>query len=313
MLNPSAMTYFKSLVAATLTTLAVGCVTQDGPSGLSQTIPTSDQVAINLPGGQDRSVGQLADYYVTTRLVTSTLNGGSAWVLVLLHTIVETPPTSVSGNVYTWGPGSSALDPATYQLQVTANADGTFDYVLSGQPKDNLAAGYTNLITGHAVPAASGDPGTGNFDINFDGIHNVDPIDNPNAAGDVQVGYDLGAGHLELALTNVMFNGQPETATYEYDTDANGGGDMTFDIHAELDGTTAIEEMTMRSRWLGDGAGRGDARITGGELGSNEALASECWNTMFIETYYTDNVNFQPTQGDPSTCVFTDQDLPPPT
>jgi len=40
--------------------------------------------------------------------VTLTFNGGSAWVLILLHAIVEYPVTSVNGNVYTWGPWAAA-------------------------------------------------------------------------------------------------------------------------------------------------------------------------------------------------------------
>jgi len=60
-----------------------------------------------------------------------------------------------------------------------------------------------------------------------------------------------------------------------------------------------------------DGAGRGDARLAGGDLGSTEAIASECWSTLFRRTFYTDNVNFQPTEGDVADCAFATADLPP--
>ncbi len=309
------MTFFKSLVAASALTLAVGCITQDPPSALSTAIPTSDDVAIKLPSTQSNhvsdAVGQLADYYVTTRGVTETLNGGTAWTLVLLHAITDTPPTSVSGNVYTWGPGSQALDPATYRLDVTANTDGTFDYTLSGEPKTNPAIGFLTLISGHAMPGAGPGLGNGNFDISFDNIHTADPIDNPSAAGTVTVDYDLAARHIGLSLTGVMINNQPETASYTYDASADGAGDMTFQVHESLDGQPALEELTLRSRWLATGAGRGDARIDGGDLGTTEVIASECWSTSFVETFYTDSQNWQPTAGDPSTCAFATQDLPP--
>jgi hypothetical protein len=303
----------KSLItAAAATTLAVGCVTNDAPSAVSAAIPTADQVALKLPAsaaaGMDKAVGQVSDYYVATRDVTQVLNGGTAFVLVLLHTIVQQPPTSVSGNVYTWGPGSSALDPATYKLVVTANPDGTFDYVLSGESKITPGAGFLPLITGHADP--SGD-NTGNFDLSFDDIHTVDPVDNPNAAGNVTIDYDLANQAIELSLSGVMINAQPETASYAYQANPDGSGQMTFDVHESLNGDPAIEELTLRSRWLADGEGRGDARITGGELGTTQVLATECWNAMFIETFYTDNQNWQPTAGDATTCAFADQDLPP--
>ncbi len=41
------------------------------------------------------------------------------------------------------------------------------------------------------------------------------------------------------------------------------------------------------------------------------AIASECWNAQFKRTYYTDNVNFAPTEGSVSDCAFGTADLPP--
>src|SRR5579863_5989664 len=104
------MTIFKSLLSATVAlslVTAAGCIKQDEPpAGIGKAIPTSDQVSINLPDSSVRTVGQLATFYVETRGVTEMFNGGAAWVLVLIHSIVEQPATSVAGNVYTWGPGS---------------------------------------------------------------------------------------------------------------------------------------------------------------------------------------------------------------
>src|SRR6185312_4729286 len=128
----------KSLLAAStvLSLAGTGCIAKQGPdnSAIGDAIPTSDQVQIKMPA-QARTVGQLAQYYVITHDATTMFNGGAAWVLVLIHSIVQLPVTSVSGDVYTWGPGSQPLDPADYKLDVTANADGTYDYVLSGKNK----------------------------------------------------------------------------------------------------------------------------------------------------------------------------------
>ena len=94
------MNVMKSLLAATcfVSLAATGCVRQDAaPSDIDKALPTSDQVKIKLPDGQNRTIGDLATYYLTTRSATATFNGGSAWVLVLLHSIVQYPVTSVSG------------------------------------------------------------------------------------------------------------------------------------------------------------------------------------------------------------------------
>ena len=46
-------------------------------------IPTAAQVQIDLPTANGaKTLGELAPWYVATRNVTATFNGGTAWVLV---------------------------------------------------------------------------------------------------------------------------------------------------------------------------------------------------------------------------------------
>ncbi|HUJ59924.1 MAG TPA: hypothetical protein VLX92_15575 [Kofleriaceae bacterium] len=312
----------KSLLAATclLGVSASGCIKQDGaPGEIGRAIPTSDQVAINLPattsGTSSRleapTVGQLATYYLATRGVTQTFNGGSAWVLILVHTIVSYPVTSVDGNVYTWGPWTgNALDPADYKLDVTANADGTYDYVLSGHQKSDTTDHFIAVLTGHADPTPGENKGNGNFLLDFDAARTVDPIDNANNHGQVKVDYDLAKMHLDLTITTTDANNQAQSLDYAYDQTTDGGGSMQLQLVANVGGTAAEENVELHSRWLGTGAGRGDAKISGGDLGSEQAIASECWDTSFDRVYYTDNVNFEPTEGDASQCAYSDVDLP---
>jgi len=308
------MTIFKSLLAATtiLSLAGTGCVLKDGPDNgaIEQAIPTSDQVQIKMPA-QDRVVGQLAQYYVITHDATTTFNGGAAWVLVLIHSIVEQPVTSVNGNVYTWGPGSQPLDPADYKLDVTANADGTYDYSLQGRSKSTPSAPFQAVISGHADPTPGELQGNGEFLLDFDAAKAVNPVDNADNKGQVDVHYDLAARHLDLHIMSTDASGAPVAADYAYDQDTSGGGNMTFDVQANAGGTAALEDVTMRSRWLATGEGRGDFRIAGGDLGTEQAIGSQCWSTLFLESYYTDNVNFLPTEGDPASCAFATADLPP--
>jgi hypothetical protein len=87
---------------------------------------------------------------------------------------------------------------------------------------------------------------------------------------------------------------------------------MTFSMHGDTnDPGPAAEDGVIRSRWLNDGSGRADIRLSGGDLGSANVTASECWDVNFLESYYTDSANFLPTAGDVATCSFADQDLPP--
>lgn len=308
----------KSLLAATTATLSlVACVQKDeGTPNIDRSLPTSDQVSIKLPQTTARTVdgqvlGQLAPYYVITRGVTQTFNGGTGWVLTLIHAIVQAPPTTIQGNVYTWGPGSQALDPADYKLVVTANADGTFSYQLSGRSKTQPNAQFEVIIDGMADPRAGDAKGSGEFTVDFDAGKRVNPIDSGDAKGSIDVHYDLAKAHLDLTIMSTDAQGNPVLADYAYNAAADGGGDMTFDVPANVGGTALLETLTLRSRWLGTGAGRTDARITGGDLGSLQVTASECWNTSFGRVYYQDSNNFSPAEGTESSCAFATQDLPP--
>lgn len=301
------------LTTAFVSLVAVGCVKQDEAptSEIQRAIPTAEQVQIKLPENQARMLGEIADYYKVTRDVTRTLNGGSAWVLILIHAIVQYPVTSINGNVYTWGPWSDTLDPAEYKLDVTDNGDGTYDYVLSGRNKTLAGSQFENVIEGHADPTPGELQGNGDFKIDFDAGKRVNPVDSGDAKGTVIVQYDLAARHLDLIAQAPDANGNPAMFEYAYNETLDGGGDMVFNVTADGGGTAAAENMVIRSRWQADGAGRGDARLAGGDLGAAQAIASECWNTLFRRTFYTDNANFQPTEGSVSDCAFGTADLPP--
>lgn len=304
--------FTKSLVAVVCASSLVACVKQeDAPSDLKRAIPTADQVKIELPGGAERTVGQLAEWYVATRNVTRTFNGGAGWVLVLIHTIVQFPVTTVSGDTYTWGPWSDALDPAEYRLDVKDMGDGTYEYQLSGRSKTELGAQFEVIIDGTSDPRAGHLQGNGQFLIDFDASKRVNPVDSdPNARGTVDVRYDLAARHLDMTIMSTDANNQPVLADYAYNRTLDGGGDMVFSVEGDAGGTSAQENIVLRSRWQADGAGRADGRLSGGDLATG-AEASECWGTSFRRTYYTDSVNFEPTEGDVADCAFGTADLPP--
>lgn len=304
--------FTKTLAAVTLAASLVACVQQtDAPSSLKGAIPTADQVQIKLPASSARAVGDLAEWYVATRNVTKMFNGGSAWVLVLIHTIVQFPVTTVSGDTYTWGPWSDALDPAEYKLDVREVADGTYEYKLSGRSKTQANAEFEVVIDGVADPRPGELKGNGQFLLDFDASRRVNPVDAGNERGTVTARYDLAARHLDLGIDSVDDLGKPVTADYAYNETAGGGGDMLFNVSGDAGGTAQTEQITLRSRWQATGAGRADARLAGGDLGAVSAIASECWDTSFKRVYYTDSVNFAPTEGLADACTFATQDLPP--
>lgn len=306
----------KSLLTATVALSLVSCVKQDdSPADIDHALPTAQQVSIKLPESAARTLdaqalGQLAPWYVATLGVTRTFNGGSAWVLTLIHAIVQFPATTIDGNAFTWGPWSKPLDPAEYKLEVQALADGTYAYQLSGRSKTKPNSQFEVVIDGTADPRAGELKGSGEFLIDFDAGKRVNPLESGDAKGSVDVRYDLAKAHLDLTLMSTDASG-PVIANYAYNETADGG-DMTFDFSANAGGTSLLETATLRSRWLQTGAGRADARITGGDLGAIQVTASECWDASFGRVYYMDSNNFAATEGTQSACAFATQDLPLP-
>ncbi|HVV83626.1 MAG TPA: hypothetical protein VHE35_11185 [Kofleriaceae bacterium] len=302
-------TKLAALVASgILGTSLTACVMEDAPTAIGKALPTAAQVKINLPDtASSNAVGQLSPWYVATRDVTRTLNGGTAWVLILVHTIVLFPPTATAGDTYTWGPWSQALDPAEYKLTVTALADGSYDWALDGHDKSQPAAAFETVIGGNAVPG-----GTGRFTLDFDAAERVNPREN-DGQGVIGAVYDVPARSLDLSADSVQDQDgtpTPVHADYRYREQADGSGDMVFSVLGDTDDPGSLpEQATIRSRWLATGAGRADLRLRDGDLAA-EVTASDCWSTSFLRVFYTDSAQWQPTEGDPAACAFADVDLP---
>ncbi|HVK74899.1 MAG TPA: hypothetical protein VM734_16335 [Kofleriaceae bacterium] len=300
------------VVAGALGLSLVACVPQDdGPRGIAKALPRAEHVKINLPersaAGQANAVGDIADWYVATRDVTRGLNGGTAYVLILVHTIVLFPPTSVDGDTYVWGPHHDALDPAEWRLTVTELADGTYDWKLDGHSLTTPTDPWETLVGGNA----HGD-GTGDFTLDFDAAERVNPIDN-DGQGVIGVEYDVAARTLAMTIDTVADQGAgpvPVQFDYAYREASDGAGDMVFSVFADTaDPGTLPEEATLRSRWLPTGAGRADLRLRNGDLQA-EVTASECWSAQFRRVYYADSASWLPTEGAVGDCAFADQDLP---
>jgi hypothetical protein len=299
-----------------LSFVTTGCVqANDDLHPVAEALPTAEDVRIDLPESAAgfKAVGQIAPYYVATRDVTRTLNGATGWVLVLVHTIVQFPPTTIDGDTYTWGPWTEALDPAEYRLVVVDVADGSYDWQLDGRNKTEPGAGFETIIDGTAVPSDPVGTGHGTFTFDFDANERVNPIDN-DGRGVLVVAYDLDARTVDIEAVSAEDRGGtpvPVSYQYAYREAADGAGDMVFSTHGDSDDEgTAAEDTVLRSRWLPDGAGRGDARIQGGDLGAIVVTASECWSSNFRRVYYSDSHEISPTEGEPTACAFADQDLP---
>jgi hypothetical protein len=79
-------------------------------------------------------------------------------------------------------------------------------------------------------------------------------------------------------------------ARYRYTRTPGAGGQLRYaedkDNTPEPGNTgTAKEHFTIESRWTEDGVGRSDLKDSGGDLGTVQAHASECWDSNFLSVY----------------------------
>jgi hypothetical protein len=317
----------RTLLASSL--FAAACQGQGAGSGpeaeYQAAIPAQDSLQISVPGSSSGTtsvgehkeglIGGTAGLYVVTRLTSEDINGHVGLILGILWAIVHTPPTSVTANSATWGPGGGeALSPVVYRLVVTRVAPGQYSYHLDARPKDSQNdADFQTILDGAAQPSIPAGRGSGNLTLNLTTAHSLDPVGTPGQ-GSINVGYDFGANPKSIS---VHFAGVMDAASaaptgdYLYERNDDGSGDFSFTAHANLvDTTAALEDGSIRSRWEANGAGRSDARVTGGDA-TTGVTVSECWDTNFREVYLNAaGPNNTTTQGDAAACVFQDQLLP---
>jgi hypothetical protein len=293
--------------------LAAALATACGPNALEDearsALPTKDAVALPTPGGATAAnalaVGSPSDYYQLTYNLSNSVNGGVGAVLLTLQAIVAQPATSCTAESCTWGPGSKALDPNTYELVVTKQPTTPvgYQYVLSAQPKSNTSAAFTAILSGTAVPGSATDHGSGNFTIDFNAAQQ---LENPGSTiGELSATYDNN-GPLQLQVTflgmaDTQTPSQLDDAAYAYADNSSGGGDLQI----AFTNTTTNGVVTLHSRWQNDGSGRGDATYADPTY---NATASECWSSAFEVTFWESsdpsNPSFGPNSGQESACDY---------
>jgi hypothetical protein len=317
-----------------VSTMCAGCTlkAEDG-SRFSEGIPQGSDVALAVPGSaaggaqmQSKSglrietngpsgllapipaAGNTAQWYVFTRDLADSVDFGTGVILGAIWVVVHTKPTSVTAHQAVWGPGSgNALDPAVWRLTVNEVATDEYDYELDGRPKDSTSeSDYKAVLKGHGWGVGHPNHRSGNFTIDNDAYAALDPLRASKDSGTVKVTFDL-RQYPATIEADVHHTADAEFYNVLVTHQKDGSGDVDVnalgDIDTPKDGK--LENVVLHSRWDSTGAGRADLEITGGTVTSlGMVKGSECWGSTFQATYYSDTVNYRPTAGDASTCVF---------
>lgn len=325
------------LFSVTAMLAVAGCRLADDGEFAGST-PTAENVALAVPASTTQSaltssdgttrsalLGQQADSYTLTRGVTDLVNGATGAVLLLVKTIVSYPPTSVNGDTAVWGPGSQPLEKNSYRLTVTRVQPHVFTWALDAKPKTADDTAFITILSGTHTRAVDAhgrnieNYGSGTFTVDWDAAQTLP--DHGNAVGVATFTYSRTAPGAVTTI-DVSFNGikddPPSTelynAIYHYTATPGAGGELKYGAKRDFypdphPSGSALEDLTIHSRWMETGTGRTDYQLTGGDVataGLAPVTVSECWDTSFLSTYR--NVSYDPTLdwGDPASCSFSD-------
>ena len=273
--------------------------------------PKADEVALKVPGGasqqplsgsstrRDGLEGDVSMFYVFTRGVSVLVNGGVGLTLALVGNIVEYPPTTLTQDQAVWGPHTDALSPNTWRFTVTRTAPNEYAYALEGKAKTEADSAYRVVLSGAHVHTGH-KLGTGTFLVDFDAAQTLP--EHGREVGRVQVEY----GRPSAASTTVVDahfddvrdedTGALVDASYRYREYPGNGGALEFQLNKDVvTSGPALEVVTVKSRWQQSGAGRSDARVSGGDVPGQSATLNECWDSGFRSRYAA--ASFDPTLG----------------
>lgn len=253
--------------------------------------------------------GEWSEFYLLTHGVTEDVNGAIGLVLGTVYAVTHWDrPSSVDyeTNTATWGPYSDALDPTETTLWVHQDdATGRTTWGVDQWPKGS-PDGLVTVIYGEVHAGGTAEASAGTFTVDLASMAVLDPTDGANAVVSVDYAIRPTGASARVLIEDLATDA---AALYVFDQERGSTGQMDLRLEGDLDVTSpALEVLEVRSRWEQTGAGRSDARASGGDL-VETGTVSECWDTTFQAVYRVESwsdVNF----GDPNLCSFGDVSMP---
>ncbi|MEZ4235860.1 MAG: hypothetical protein R3F59_06795 [Myxococcota bacterium] len=228
-------------------------------------------------------------------------------VLGLVDAITDFDPTwTDQTSTALWGPWQD--EGGVYGRMWLTDTEAGYDWAIELQADATDDDGWSPVLVGHVDPGAEESHSKGWFAMDFDAIEAVGAGD--GTTGGVACEYELleDGASARLAFGDVSDDGSvPEDGAYRWEHTRGEGGLMDVAVAGDVteppNGTTEL--LIVRSRWNGEGAGRADATVTGGDLGALAYTESDCWDAGHTTTFFENNFELT-SQGDPASCAFAE-------
>jgi hypothetical protein len=288
----------------------VGCAT---PADEFRDVLPDDRLVIDDGGFAmlARGAGEPSDYATLTHDVIADLNGGIEDVIGLVELITTFPATwSGRDDEALWGPWED--DGTSGQLWVHGTKAEGYTWAIEIRPTHDKGD-WTPVLAGQVDSGATKDASTGRFAIDFTAIASAEAGDGELGALTTEYALRPDGAEATIALGEFSDDGSvPADGAVHYDHTKGQGGLMDLALEADVNDPAngTLEVVIVRSRWIGDGQGRADAYLTGGDLGELTYTETDCWDSTQTTVFFENNFELL-TSGDPSSCVFADAQYPP--
>ncbi len=307
------------------------------PPEFQDAVPRADRVWLNVPGAEDETAAQglalkgdgdtKAKWYLDTIGTVRELNTMTWSLLHFVEDITSYPYTDEIENGFVWGPFTPALSLVTIKFTLVKDGHNQFSFALTMRPKEDEGEAFQDVLTGTYFPQDGVTHSSGNLKLIFDTAREMDK--SMNATGVLSFEYDTTGENRDVDIVFENFQAddmeQPTNATYHYSEGDGRSGEFGFDLVGDIhkddparQDLVKEENLAIFVRWLQDGSGRADVRVTGGDLPEivppfESWESSECWDEFFNQTYLQEQANpvsgepyFGDPVGDESSCAFAE-------
>jgi hypothetical protein len=245
-------------------------------------LPEKQALAAKLPT-QAALVVDSAEYYLFTREVAGRFNAILDALTGIIDLVRVHPPSQRTEDGRIWGPFRHQKHPSwALRLEIVRQADETatpfgyrFQYRLEFRRAAEPAAPWQALISGRFLPAGGVRKGRGEITLDLTHARRAGyPVAEFGELARLTIDYQTAAPPIRVDMTfeNVPESANP-SATYQYAETGEGSGSLFF---VWRDRTNIwVQAAEIRSRWIGSGAGRADARIVEGVAASLRGV--DCW------------------------------------
>jgi len=283
---------------------------------VTMSVPASDGKALTVESGSYALLGQTADWYLTTRNVSFTVNAGAIAVGTLVKLVTDYPPSSVTSDSAVWGPWQGPLDPIEWKVTIVRQAPHQYQYTFDGRDKHNQSAPYVTILSGTHTAGLDAEGqemegfGAGTFLLDWDARATLPQPD--GNVGTATYTYDhvgpAAVVNIAAQFMQVKDDSQPgKRVDVDYafvqNPQADGRMDFVYSVPATTDSAGGVG--TVRSRWLWSGAGRADVRVVPTNLAITYTV-TECWDTSYLSVYKSTPLSTSPDDnyGSQADCAF---------